>query len=58
MNTCNGWTRRIGVHTNEYGYATDDEANSKRRYFIDAGRSVSLIAYDVERNLYVFDVTV
>lgn len=40
----------------EHTYKTDIEAHAARRVFINKGTSVSLIAYDGSRDLYVFDV--
>ena len=40
----------------EYGYHSSAEAHRERRKWIQRGRTVSLVAYDPERDLYVFDV--
>ena len=39
----------------EYTFTTEAAAKSSRRNDINAGRSVSLIAFDPSRNLYVYD---
>lgn len=44
--------------TTEYAFSREIDAHNKRREFIAKGYTVSLIAYDPDRNKYVFDVTV
>ena len=40
----------------EYTHHTEAAARDARRAFINSGRSVSLLAYDSNREVYVFDV--
>jgi hypothetical protein len=40
----------------EHTYASESAAHDARRQYIDAGRAVSLVAYDPARDAYVFDV--
>ena len=40
----------------EETYRDEDKARESRRRHIAAGRGVSLIAFDGDRGLYVFDV--
>jgi len=40
----------------EHIYPTEGMAKIERRKLISEGWSVSLIAFDPERNMYVFDV--
>lgn len=43
-------------HAGEQRYYSEAAAKRNRRAVIDAGRAVSLIAYDASREVYVFDV--
>ena len=41
---------------NEHTYPTESEARDARRRYINQGHSVSLLAFDGSRDLYVFDL--
>lgn len=41
---------------NEQTFTSETQARVARRTHINKGRSVSLIAYDPSRELYVFDI--
>lgn len=43
-------------NTGEQRYYSEAAAHRNRRVCIDAGLSVSLIAYDSNREVYVFDI--
>ena len=40
----------------EYGYRNAEEAHRAQKSWESKGRTVSFVAYDPERDLYVFDV--
>lgn len=40
----------------EYTFTSERQAHDARRKYINAGRPVSLIAFDPSRNVYTFDV--
>jgi len=40
----------------ELGWRGESHAHYARRVYIESGRETSLVAYDPERELYVFDV--
>lgn len=42
--------------SNEWIFTTEELAHVERRTLINQGWLVSLIGYDTERNMYVFDV--
>ena len=42
--------------TQEHTHRNEADARDARRAFINSGRSVSLLAYDSNRDVYVFDV--
>lgn len=44
------------TETRERTYETEEEASAALRRLIRRGWTVSLLAYDPQRNLYVFDV--
>lgn len=41
---------------NEYTFRNEAEAHRVRREYINVGYSVSLIGYDPNRGVYVFDI--
>ena len=44
------------ARTTEHTFTTEAQANTHRRANINAGRAVSLIGYDSDRDVYAYDV--
>ena len=44
------------ARTTEHTFTTAAQANTHRRANINAGRAVSLIGYDSDRDVYAYDV--